>query len=341
MSEKTVVITGGNGFVGRHLAQELKREEPEKRIVVWDRSLEGLADGVEGVKMDITKPETYRESLKSEQPAWIVHLAAVPSATLASQNEEYARQVNVEGTRRLLEEARRVSPNTRALVVSSADIYGNIMESPPPSLRLAAELRRAGLPELPLKQARPRNVYAQTKWEMEQVVEQHFNDLVIRARPFPHIGPGQARGYVTADFASQIVAAETGRGEPVIKVGNLEARRDFTDARDVVRAYRLLMESGVYGEACPAAERERGVCGVYNVASGRAVSIQHILDKLLELSEVEVEVEQDPKLMRPTDIPVLVGDSAKLRELTGWRPTISLDRSLKDVIGWWRKNVVL
>lgn len=334
MQKDTVIITGGSGFVGRHLVQELKREAPKTKVVVWDRSVEELADGVVGVVMDITKPETYRESLKSKQPAWIVHLAAVPSTTLASQNEEYARQVNVEGTRQLLEEVRRVSPNTRVLVVSSADIYGNIMESPPPSpsraglRRAGPPIRRAGLSELPLKQARPRNSYAQTKWEMECVVEQRFNDLVIRVRPFPHIGPGQARGYVTADFASQIAAAEAGRGEPVIKVGNLEAQRDFTDVRDVVRAYRLLMQWGEIGEA-------------YNVASGRAVSIQHVLDILLELSEVEVKVEQDPKLMRPTDIPVLVGDSTKLRELTGWRPTISLDQSLKDVIGWWRKSVVL
>ena len=327
MQKDTVIITGGNGFVGRHLVDELKREVPETRVVVWDRSVEELADGVDGVKMDITKPETYRKSLKSEQPAWIVHLAAVPSATLASQNEEYAQQVNVEGTRRLLEEVRRVSPGTRVLAVSSADIYGNVMESPPSSLS-RARLRRAGLPELPLERARPRNSYAQTKWEMEQVVEQRFNDLVIRVRPFPHIGPGQARGYVTADFASQIAAIEAGREEPVIKVGNLEAQRDFTDVRDVVRAYRLLMQQGEIGE-------------VYNVASGRAVDVQHILDKLLELSEVDIRVEQDPKLVRPADIPVLVGNSTKLRELTGWQPTISLDRSLKDVIGWWRENVVL
>jgi len=314
MQKDTVIITGGNGFVGRHLVQELKREVPKAKVVVWDRSLERPADGVDGVKMDITKPETYRKSLKSEQPAWIVHLAAVPSATLASQNEEYARQVNVEGTRRLLEEVRRVSPDTRVLAISSADVYGQGSNTP--------------LLELPLKQARPRNSYAQTKWEMERVVEQRFNDLVIRVRPFPHIGPGQARGYVTADFASQIAAVEAGREEPVIKVGNLEAQRDFTDVRDVVRAYRLLMQQGEIGE-------------VYNVASGKAVGIQHILDKLLELSEVDVRVEQDPKLMRPADIPVLVGDSTKLRKLTGWRPTISLDRSLKDVVGWWRECVVL
>ncbi len=310
MGEETIIITGGNGFVGRHLAGRLKQEKGV-RVVVWDRSVEGVDESVEGVEMDITKPETYRESLREERPAWLVHLAAVPSAALASQNEERAWQVNVEGTRQLLEEARRVSPGTRVLAISSADIYGQGSSTP--------------LPELPLAEARPRNAYAQTKWEMEQLIEKRRNDKIIRVRPFPHIGPGQALGYVTADFASQIALIEKGEQEPALRVGNLEARRDFTDARDVVRAYRLLMERGRLGE-------------VYNVASGRAVSIRQVLDKLLSLSGEEIMVEQDKSRLRPADVPVSVGDASKLRRATGWRPEISLDRSLADILNFWREK---
>ncbi|MFH1354202.1 MAG: NAD-dependent epimerase/dehydratase family protein [bacterium] len=310
MRGETVVITGGNGFVGRHLISELRKETPDTEVIVWDRSVEGMPDYVKGVKIDITDPESYRESLQAGQPAWIVHLAAVPSAALASQNEEYAWRVNVEGTRQLLEEVKQISPDTCVLVASSADIYGGQENNNP-------------LVELSLEQARPRNTYAQTKWEMEKIIERDFNDRVLRVRPFPHIGPGQSLGFVTADFASQIAAIERGKQKPVLKVGNLEAKRDFTDVRDVVCAYRLLMERGVCGE-------------VYNVASGEAVSIQHILDKLLKLSEVEITVEQDEKLMRPSDMPVMVGDATKLKKAAAWRPTIFLDKSLKDILDYWR-----
>lgn len=333
MTEETVIVTGGNGFVGKYLVEELKREAPGTRVVVWDRSVEGLSDGVEGVEIDVVQPESYRESLQREQPVWVVHLAAVPSAALASQNGELAREVNVEGTRNLFREVERLSPGTRVMAVSSADIYGST------GLTTGGQGASTPLSELPLEEARPRNLYAQTKWEMERVIEEHFADMAIRVRPFPHIGPGQALGYVTADFASQVAAIESGRQKPILRVGNLEAKRDFTDVRDVVRAYRLLMEKGVYGEACSAAERERGVCGVYHVASGKAVSIQDVLDRLLALSEADVKVEQDPKLMRPSDVPVLVGDAAKLKQATGWQPTISLDTSLKGILDYWREKI--
>jgi len=309
MTEETVVITGGGGFVGRHLIAELKREGAGRRIIVWDPETRSLPDGVEGLSVDITDVASYEDSLRMAQPAWIVHLAAVSSASLAAEDTARAHLVNVVGTRQLLERAKHLSPGTQMLAISSADIYGQGSSTP--------------LAELPLEQALPSNPYAFSKLEMEKVIEQHFNERVIRVRPFPHIGPGQALGYVTADFASQIAAIEGDKQEPIIKVGNLEAQRDFTDVRDVVRAYRLLMERGTPGE-------------VYHVASGVAVSIQSILDMLLSLSSVSVTVEQDPDRLRPSDIPVLVGDASKLKRLTGWQTTISLEQSLRDVLDAWR-----
>lgn len=298
MPNDRVVLTGGNGFVGKYLQAELRRAWPSVKIETWD-----LPD------VDITKPETYRERLKKMQPDWIVHLAAVSSVVMATQNPEAARRVNVVATGDLLVTAKELSAATRVFVTSTADIYGQGSATP--------------LPELPLAQARPHNIYGQSKWEMEQMIETIFLDRVLRVRAFPHIGPGQGPGFVTADFASQIAAIELEKQEPILHVGNLESKRDFTDVRDVVRAYRLLMEKGTVGE-------------VYHVASGKAVSIQTVLDTLLGLSKIDIVVEQDPTRMRASDIKVLVGDATKLRQATGWQPEIPLAQSLRDVMDWWR-----
>ncbi|MBI4022090.1 MAG: NAD-dependent epimerase/dehydratase family protein [Candidatus Andersenbacteria bacterium] len=321
MDEQIVVITGGNGFVGRHLVAELRRAQPAARLVVWDRQLDGLPEGAVGEVVDITRPDSYRERLSELKPAWIVHLAAVPSAEQARLDEMRARHVNVEGTRQLLEAAEELSPATKVLAVSTADIYGQGSSTP--------------LPELSLKEARPRNPYAQSKWEMERLIEETYNDRVVRVRPFPHLGPGQALGYVTADFAAQIAAIEGGQQSGVLRVGNLEAIRDFTDVRDVVRAYRLLLSCGVPGE-------------VYHVASGRVVRIQQVLDGLRALSPAKIAVEQDPTKLRPADTPVLIGSAEKLRAATagrqdghGWEATIALEQSWRDILAWWRERVAV
>ena len=155
---------------------------------------------------------------------------------------------------------------------------------------------------------RPRNPYGQSKLEMEQMIEKEYDAHCIRVRPFPHIGPGQQQGFVTADFASQIAEIEAGKQEPVISVGNLDAQRDFTDVRDVSHAYRLLMEHGILGN-------------VYHVASGMPRSIQSVLDRLLALSPVSITVQQNPHRMRPSDNPVLVGNAEKIKAATGWAPS--------------------
>ena len=299
----TVVITGGAGFVGKYLLRELLQEWPASRIVVWDKVVADLPDGVEGFEVDITNPDSYREQLVHLQPDWVVHLAAIASVPYALLNPEITQKVNVDAVTLLAKELQAVSPATKLFFVSTGDVYGR------------SALEHSLLPELSLDECMPQNPYAKSKLEAERVVHDFVGEWII-VRPFPHIGAGQARGFVTADFASQIVDIEKGAQEPVIRVGNLESKRDFTDVRDVVRAYRLLMETGNSGDT-------------YNVASGKAVVIQDILDALLGMSTVDITVEVDAEKLRPSD-------SSKLLSVTGWTPKITLTESLESVINWWR-----
>lgn len=300
--QRRVIITGGRGFVGQHLTRELESAWPGVEITQWDLP-----------EVDITKPETYRGELTERQPDWLVHLAALAAVGPSAGARERYFAVNAAGTDRLLETITAVSPDTRVLAISSAEVYG-----------LTEQAKSgAAVPELPLAECRPGNPYAESKFAMEQVIEAKFLDRVIRVRPFPHFGPGQKTGFVTADFAAQIAAIENKTQEPVLHVGTLATKRDFTDVRDVVRAYRLLMEKGTVGE-------------VYNVGSGKAWSIQDIVEKLLKLSTVPIRIEQDPARLRLTDVPVLVGDATKLRQLTRWQPEISLEQSLEDILNDWR-----
>jgi len=297
MARPSLIITGGAGFVGQWLAAEV---DSAYDVTVWDRP-----------QVDITDPSTYEDSLTKIQPQWLVHLAAISSARAAQEDPDTALKINTIAVEMLLKKIAEVSADTKVLAVSSADIYGH--GSPLP------------LSELPLPEAHPINPYAQTKWDMEALIEKSFNGRVIRVRPFPHIGPGQRQGFVSADFASQIAAIEKGNQPPVLKVGNLDAVRDFTDVRDVVRAYRLLLEKGTVGE-------------VYHVASGQGVSIKSLLDQLLVLSTVKITVQEDPSKLRPSDTPILIGDAAKLRNLTGWQPEIPLNKSLEDILNYWREQ---
>lgn len=313
----SIVITGGKGFVGKYLREELEKNWQGVEMDIWDPVKSADADHGASLPVDITKPEKYRDRLKKLQPDWLVHLAAVSSVLWANKNPELTHRVNVEASQNILEAVRELSPATKVLVISTADIYGSPLRQ--------GFAGQAPLSELSLDQCQPQNPYGQSKWEMEKIIEQHFRERCIRVRPFPHIGPGQGLGFVTADFASQIAEIEKGKQKPVMKVGNLKAKRDFTDVRDVARAYRLLMEKGKLGE-------------VYHTASGKAVSIQGILDELLAMSSVKISVQEDPSRLRASDTPVLVGDAAKLKEATGWKPTIPLAQSLQDILNWWRKQ---
>lgn len=294
-----VVITGGSGFVGQYLQSELQASWSDAALTVFDLP-----------EIDITKPATFSEKISELQPDWVVHLAALAKVGDSVGQEERYNAVNVGGTEILLETIQKQSPATKTLVVSSADVYGKAGFSGEP------------VAELSPGQCQPQNPYAESKLAMEKMVAEKFLDNTIVVRPFPHIGPKQQEGFVTADFAKQVAELEK-KGGGEISVGNLGAKRDFTDVRDVVCAYRLLMEQGKLGET-------------YNIASGKAVAVQEILNKFLSLSSAQIEVKQDPERMRPSDIPVLVGDASKLKEATSWQSEISLDQSLQEVLAYWR-----
>ena len=218
------------------------------------------------------------------------------------------------GTAAVLAAARQCGSDPRVLVTSSAEVYGAVTD--PGRLPL-----HEGSPTAPL------TPYAASKLAAEAVVAQahlgHGQHVII-VRPFNHIGPGQTPNFAVPALARRIVDADR-RGAATIPVGNLSARRDFTDVRDVVRAYRLLVESGQPGE-------------IYNVCSGRDVSIREIADGLLELAGTTLEFEVDPTLVRPVEVPVLRGDPTRLVEATGWAPEVPLDRTLADVLAYWRQQ---
>lgn len=303
-SNSRVVITGGRGFVGQHLTRELETAWPGVVITLWDLP-----------EVDITKPEMYQEQLAALAPDWIVHLAALAAVGPSAQVAERYMAVNAKGTQQLLEAVVAESPQTNVLVVSSAELYG---------LTEQAQRGEAVL-ELSLRECRPANPYAESKLEMEKIVAERFVDRTIRVRPFPHFGPGQKMGFVTSDFAAQIAQIEK-LGTGTLRVGNLTTQRDFTDVRDVVRAYRLLMEQGKIGD-------------VYNVGSGVAWSIQAIADHLIALSDAAITIEQDLTRLRASEVPILIADTRKLRTLTGWAPIVPFEQSLLDILNWWRELV--
>lgn len=309
---KRALILGGSGFVGRYLAAELERRGWETERT---STRGGAAEGGCVHTLDITDEAAVRELLAARRPRWIFHLAAQSSAARSWQEPGLTVDVNIRGAVNVLEAARALPDAPRLLLVGSAEEYGAVDH--------ADGLLTETTP------ARPGNVYALTKLCQESLgllYARAYGMDVLATRSFNHIGPGQSAGFVVSDFCRQIAAIERGEQERVLRVGNLAARRDFTDVRDVVRAYALLMEKG-----------ERGV--VYNVGSGCAVAVEEILHKLLALSCVPIAVERDEARFRPLDVPVQQADISRLRGCTGWTPEIPLEQTLRETLEHWRKQV--
>jgi len=315
-----ILITGVSGFVGPHLAS-LLAGEPELELfgMRWSSSDEAAAvelpSQLQILDGDITDDTSIRAALDAARPDVVFHLAGVSSGAIAWRHPTRTFEVNALGTLRLLEEIRRREPATTCVVASSAEVYGG------------ADDERSPLTEdSPL---RPLSPYAASKAAQDLVCAQYAAAHampVIRLRLFNHTGPRQPPDYVASSFACQIALIERGQQPPVIEVGNLEARRDFVDVREVVRAYWLAARHGAPGAA-------------YNICSGRVVSVRDVLDRLLALAHCPVSVRPDPDRMRPADIPLLVGDPGRFHDATGWRATTPIEETLRDLLEWWRSQV--
>jgi GDP-4-dehydro-6-deoxy-D-mannose reductase len=291
-----VLVTGGRGFAGTHLVRHLVGCGDD--VVVTDRATGGP---------DLLDADAWTALVADVRPEAVYHLAAQPSVAASWADPALTLRINAEGTLHVLLACRDAGVR-RVLVVSTSDVYGGAPGSEQP-LREDAPLR-------------PVTPYAASKAAAEQLALQAWLGWgleVVRVRPFNHIGPGQDDRFVAGALAARVAAAEAGDGDGTVPVGNLSARRDFTDVRDVVRAYRAVLDAGEPGE-------------VYHVCSGRAVAIAELAEALAGLAHRPVRLVPDPALLRPVDTPLLVGDASKLTAATGWAPTIALADTLRDLL---------
>lgn len=308
------LIIGAAGFVGGHLIRHLS-DELGFEVYATKLSFEKTDADCAGIfDLDILDAEAVSDLLCQLRPDYIYHLAAQSSVKMSWSNPQLTADVNIKGTLNVLESVRKLDFKTRILLVGSGEEYGFVR---PEEVPVNEETTlRAG------------NIYAVTKacqGMLGEVYTRAYKLDIIMVRAFNHIGPGQADIFVVSDFCKQAVLAETGKKKPVIRVGNLSAKRDFTDVRDIVKAYSSLMKSGMSGET-------------YNVGSGKSRSIQQMLDMILERSETDISVEIDTSRMRPSDVPVIEADISKLSETTGWFPTIPIEQTIDDMMNYWREK---
>ena len=296
------LVTGAGGFVGVHLVRHL--EDTGDEVVELERNVDGI---------DIADAEPLTEAVMAAKPQVVYHLAGASDVGGSWSVPRETFLANALGTLNVLEAARAAGAE-RVLAVTSADVYGRVSED-----------------ELPLREdqpLRPVSPYAASKVAADALAQQAWLGHrlpVLRVRAFNHLGPGQSDRFVAPSLAARIARNERDGGDEV-PIGNMTPLRDVTDVRDVVRAYRLLMEHGEPG-------------AVYNVCRGRAVSVKEIADVLLSMAARPMHLVSDPGLQRPVDIPILVGDNGALRRVTGWEPTIPLEQTLADVLTDWRSRL--
>ncbi len=315
-----VLITGITGFVGSHLADYcLTKPDVEVYGTIRWRSkrdnISHIEDKINLHECDIKDAVSVQNMLKKVKPHYIFHLAAQSFVPTSWHAPAETLNTNIIGEVNLFEAVRDLGLDPIIQITGSSEEYGLAYEN-----------------ELPITEEnplRPLSPYAVSKIAQDFLGYQYYKSYgirVIRTRAFNHTGPRRGEVFVVSNFAKQIAEIEAKIKEPVIKVGNLKSRRDFTDVRDIVKAYWLAVENCEPGE-------------VYNISSGKATSIKDILNKLIKTSEVEIRVAKDPERMRPSDVEVLMGDSTKFRELTGWKPEIPLQKTLEDTLNYWREKV--
>lgn len=318
--QKKALITGASGFAGRYLVRHLAAKRTYQLFGTYlthiDSALQSQHTPVEYIKLDLLDSKQTKHVIASVSPDYIFHLAAF-SATADSLNNPKETILNNVGAQINLLEAVRAAniPKVKILIVSSADIYGIVKKE-----------------DLPIDEQTPfapTNPYAVSKITQDFLALQYYlsyNMHIVRVRPFNHIGAFQSLGFVVTAFAKRIAEIEKGKSQPILRVGNLEAKRDFTHVADMVAAYDLALEKGVPGD-------------VYNLGSGTSYAIKEILEKMLSFSTKEIKVEIDPKMVRVIDTPDKICDTAKFFALTGWKPTTPIEKALQEALDYWR-NIV-
>ena len=315
------LITGITGFAGSHLAEYILAHHPDTEvygIMRWrsrTENIQGIKERIQLIECDLRDATSVKALLGRVRPDKIFHLAAQSYVPASWNAPAESLTTNVLGQLNIFEAIRELEIEPWIQIACSSEEYGLVHED-----------------ELPITETnplRPLSPYAVSKVAQDYLGYQYhmsFGLKVVRTRGFNHDGPRRGEVFVSSNFAKQLIEVEKGKKPPVLHVGNLEARRDFTDVRDIVRGYWLATER------CEAGE-------VYNLCSGKAYSIQEVLDRLVELSGVKVKVETDPERLRPSDVPVLLGDYSKFKKATGWVPEIPYEKTLADMLEYWRATL--
>lgn len=317
--KKKAFITGITGFAGSHLAELLFKEDYQVYGIVRPRS---KTDNIDHLKRrlivedaDLLDSHSLYALLRKIKPDYVFHLAAQSFVQTSWASPSTTMEINAVGSVHLFEAIRRAEIKPVVQIACSSEEYGLVLPN-----------------ELPVRETnplRPLSPYAVSKVAMDYLGYQYHQSYglkIIRTRGFNHTGPRRGEVFVTSNFAKQIAEIEKGKKEPIVEVGNLEAKRDWTDVRDMVRAYLLSVQKCEFGE-------------VYNICSEKTVSIREMLDILLSKSRIKVKIQKDLSRMRPSDIPVLLGDSSKFRKATGWKPEIPFEKTMEDLLNYWRERV--
>lgn len=317
---KKILITGASGFTGGYLSEYLLSQNKFEIFGTLHSEKSFLnspvKEKIQFKKIDLTHPQSVFDLVRDLKPDYIYHLAAASSPSESFKDPLKTFNTNVAAEINILQALQKNNLlHSKILIISSCEVYGYVEPD--------------DLPVNETTELRPASPYAVSKVTQDYLGLQYYLAYklqCIRARPFNHIGPRQSEKFVVSDFSRQIAQIEKGKKEPVMYVGNLEAKRDFTDVRDMVKAYSLLIEKGIQGE-------------VYNIGSGISYSAKEILDILLERSLSKITVKIDPDKMRPGDMPDIICDNKKLTKLIGWKPEIPLKQTLADTLDYWR-NIV-
>lgn len=316
---KVALITGITGFAGSHLTELLLNEGVEVYGIQRWRSktenIEHIKDKIKIEEADLLDAHSLYTVIDKIKPDYIFHLAAQSFVQSSWASPTQTLEVNIIGSAHLFEAVRKTGLPIATQIACSSEEYGKVLSD-----------------EVPIKETnplRPLSPYAVSKIAMDYLGYQYHESYgmrIIRTRGFNHTGPRRGEVFAESSFAKQIAEIEKGKHEPVVRVGNLEAQRDYTDVRDMVRAYYLAVKNCDPGE-------------VYNISTGRAWKIRKVLDLLLSLAKVKVEVRTDPTRMRPSDVEILIGDNSKFVKKTGWKPEISFEQTMADLLNYWRERV--